>query len=190
LIGVDDNIPLGHHLLHRIIHLLIVFSQQLKLFGIDLFEQVVDIDVLNPHRNLLFKLLVFLLKILVPSDSLGVTLRKLLLLDVQHLVLRVKLRVLHPHLKQLLPVALLLARIFHHFLLQIHKLLLQLQLIVKHLLALVLFVLSLFDEDNARLLQIVKVGLLLNLNLPLLVPLPLLNLILVHRPAVDGLLQL
>jgi len=180
LIGVDDNIPLGHHLLHRIIHLLIVFSQQLKLFGIDLFEQVVDIDLLNPHRNLLFKRLVFLLKILVPSDSLGVTLRKLLLLDVQHLVLRVKLRVLHPHLKQLLPVALLLGRIFQHFLLQIHKLLLQLQLIIKHLLALVLFVLSLFDEDNALLLQIVKVGLLLNLNLPLLVPLPLLNLVLVH----------
>ena len=58
LIAADDNVPLGDHLLHSLVHLLVVSGKQLELLCVDLLQQVVDVDLLDAHRNLLFQLLV------------------------------------------------------------------------------------------------------------------------------------
>ena len=100
----DNNIPLSDEVLHGEVHLLVVFGLELQLLNIDLLKQVIDVNPLNGAGDLPLELRVFLFELGVLLDQPSVVFGQLLLLDIEHLVLRIQLRVFDSLLDDIFPI--------------------------------------------------------------------------------------
>ena len=100
----DNNIPLSDEVLHGEVHLLVVFGLELQLLNIDLLKQVIDVNPLNSAGDLPLELRVFLFELGVLLDQPSVVFGQLLLLDIEHLVLRIQLRVFDSLLDDIFPI--------------------------------------------------------------------------------------
>jgi len=65
LILLVDESPFSEHVLQGKGHLLVVLADESALFGINFFQQVVDINLLDSASDLFNEFLVFFLKVII-----------------------------------------------------------------------------------------------------------------------------